>query len=61
LLASEVVEGYTQGFLQKDFTYDAVNKLVIANSDFKALEGELKKQAGTNWDIFCRRLRGYKE
>jgi hypothetical protein len=60
ILASEVVEGYTRGLLDRDFTYSAVRRLVLENVDFRTVEEGMKQKA-KDWKKLDRLLRGYKE
>ena len=60
ILASEVVEGYTRGLLDRDFVYSAVVKLILENVDFRIVEEDMRKKA-TDWAKLDRILRGYKE
>lgn len=59
ILASEIVEGFTRGLLERDFTYDAVSRLVIKNAGFETVEEQMKKEA-KDWNKLDRILRGYK-
>lgn len=60
ILASEIVEGLTQGLLEKDFSYQAIARLVFEDSTFESIEEEVKHNA-KDWKKLDRILRGYKE
>ena len=60
ILASEIVEGFTNGLLDQDFVYGAVANLVYDNGSFETIEEEMKKRA-KDWKRLDRILRGYKE
>ncbi|MBD3355034.1 hypothetical protein GF361_03540 [Candidatus Woesearchaeota archaeon] len=59
ILASEIVEGYTMGFLNKEFTYNAIENLVLNDTNFEDVEEKMKRSA-KDWDKLDRVLRGYK-
>ena len=59
ILASEIVDGYTRGMLEKDFVYESVNKLVREDGDFEEIEEQMKTKA-VDWEKLDRFLRGYK-
>lgn len=59
ILASEIVEGLSRGLLEKDFAYGSINRLVLQNADFEAVEEQMKTQA-KDWKKLDRFLRGYK-
>ncbi len=60
ILASELVEGLTSGLLDKEFTYDALSRLVFKDEDFQTVEEEMKEKS-SDWRKLDRILRGYKE
>lgn len=60
LLASEIVEGYSRGLLEKKFVYGAVHELVLNDGNFEKYEEEMK-QSCKDWKKLDRILRGYKE
>lgn len=60
ILASEIVDGLTNNFLDKDFSEDLVYSLVVKNESFEESE-EKMKSSSKNWKDFDRFLRGYKK
>jgi len=60
ILASEIVEGYTRGLLDIEFTYYAIPELIVCNGDFEKIE-EMMKEKAKDWKRLDRLLRGYKE
>ena len=59
-LASEIVEGLTTNLLDKDFSYEALSRLVYDDEDFEKIEDEMMSKT-KNLKKFNRILRGYKE
>jgi len=60
ILATELVHGLTFGFLDRNFTYDAVRGLVLGDKEFGVVE-EAMRGASKDWRAFDRSLRGYKK
>ncbi len=59
ILASEIVEGYTRGLLNKAFAYESIEKLVLDGTEFEFVEKKMRKSA-KDWDKLDSVLRGYK-
>lgn len=59
-LCGELVNGLEWGYLNREFVYDAVKRVVINNAQFESTEKEMIGVAGEKWPEFDHRLRGYK-
>ena len=60
ILASELVEGLTFGFLERDFVYASLLDLIYKGKNYRDIEEEMKSNA-KNWEEFNRFLRGYRD
>lgn len=58
-LASEIVEALKLGFVNKDCSYDLLNKLIFNCEDFESVKEEFKSNI-ENWEKLDMILRGYK-
>lgn len=59
VLAAEVVKAYSAGFLSKDFTHEAVGRLVIENGDVMDISDKMFENSGSEKKLNMF-LRGYK-
>ncbi|HPZ09799.1 MAG TPA: hypothetical protein PL110_17000 [Candidatus Eremiobacteraeota bacterium] len=58
-LATEIVDAFTAGFLNKELTYELMGDLILNDEDFKTVYERMMKGT-TNFKKLSRYLRGYK-
>jgi len=61
ILATEIVEGLTNNFLEKDIAHEYLSRLIFDNENFQKIEEEIKTKLGKDWEKLNKVLRGYKE